>query len=82
MSEEKTKTNNPLERKDDESITTWTYRVTLNYYLSMHPHAFEEYLQNMIESCKEMDKRFSDEKVDAIEKAGTESGKVEDIPKT
>ena len=69
MSEEKTKTNNPLERKDDESITTWTYRVTLSYYLSMHPHAFEEYLKNMIENCKEMDKKFS-------------AKKSEDIPKT
>ena len=78
MSEEKTKTNNPLERKDDESITTWTYRVTLNYYLSMHPHAFEEYLQNMIESCKEMDKKFSDKKPVTISKDGL----TEDIPKT
>jgi len=47
---------NEMKMKDDESLPTYIYRVCNKNYNAMNPKGFQNFLDNMIKLCQDMDK--------------------------
>tara|TARA_B100001248_G_C27247703_1_gene392292 strand:+ start:109 stop:297 length:189 start_codon:yes stop_codon:yes gene_type:complete len=44
-----------LQKKDDESLATYIYRVVDKNYNEMNPKGFQNFLDQMIMLCQDMD---------------------------
>ena len=45
-----------MKKKDDESLATYIYRVCDKNYNEMNPKGFQNFLDQMIKLCQDMDK--------------------------
>tara|TARA_B000000532_G_C18730176_1_gene346470 strand:- start:195 stop:380 length:186 start_codon:yes stop_codon:yes gene_type:complete len=45
-----------MKKKDDESLATYIYRVCNKNYNEMNPKGFQNFLDQMIKLCEDMDK--------------------------
>ena len=56
-----------MQKKDDESLATYIYRIVDKNYNEMNPKGFQNFLNQMIKLCQDMDKaKYSDKEQDSI----------------
>ena len=54
-------------KQDDESMATYIYRTVNKNYNEMNPKGFQNFLDQMIKLCEDMDKgKYPDDKQDSI----------------
>lgn len=44
-----------MQKKDDESLATYIYRIVDKNYNEMNPKGFQNFLDQMIKLCQDMD---------------------------
>jgi len=47
---------NEMQKQDDESLATYIYRIVDKNYNEMNPKGFQNFLDQMIMLCQDMDK--------------------------
>ena len=52
-----------MNKKDDESLATYIYRVCNKNYNEMNPKGFQNFLDQMIKLCQDMDNGKHDDQI-------------------
>lgn len=54
---------NEMQKKDDESLATYIYRIVDKNYNEMNPKGFQNFLDQMIKLCHDMDNGKHDDQI-------------------